>query len=50
MAENSDEAWPPPPKTDDAAFERVTEGQQTILGTGGRIPPEEVLRLTESDD
>jgi hypothetical protein len=40
MANNKDETWPPPAQTDDAAFERVTEGHQTILGTGGTPPRE----------
>lgn len=43
MANNNDQAWPPPAETDGAAFERVTEGQQTILGTGGKPPREKPI-------
>ncbi|GAA2865749.1 hypothetical protein [Microbacterium arabinogalactanolyticum] len=40
---NKDEEWPPPPQTDEDAFQRVTEGQQTILGTGGEPPREKPI-------
>ena len=31
---------------DEEAFERTLEGK-TILGTGGQLPPDEVIRLSE---
>lgn len=43
MTKNNDGSWPPKPETDDAAFERVTEGQETILGTGGTPPREKPI-------
>lgn len=50
MGKDNDATWPPPPKTDEAAFERVTEEHQTILGTSGTPPPDEVIRLVGSDE
>lgn len=50
MGKEDDSVWPPPPETDDAAFERVTEGAETILGTGGPAKGDDVIYLSESDD
>lgn len=46
---NSD-GWPPPPNTDNEAFERVTEGQKTILGTGGPPPKEAPPQTARTED
>ena len=43
MTNNKAEHWPPPPEPDPKAFERVTEGQRTILGTGGKPPQEKPI-------
>jgi len=40
----NDGSWPPPSEPDDAAFERVTEGLETILGTGATQAPNEPQR------
>ncbi|WP_175985436.1 hypothetical protein [Microbacterium tenebrionis] len=50
MANNNDGSWPPKPETDDAAFERVTEGQETILGTGGQPPRERFIETARPHD
>lgn len=48
---NDNEAFPPPPVKDDKVHITVTEGQKTILGTGGPQPDNQELpiRFVESD-
>jgi hypothetical protein len=48
MGRNDDDDWLDD-AVDQAGFERTLEGQ-TILGTGGALPPDQVIRLAESDD
>lgn len=38
MADDEKKTYPPAPVTDDKAHVTVTEGQKTILGTGGPQP------------
>jgi len=50
MANEDKPAWPPPHKPDPESWERVTEGQNAILGTGGPAPERKDVPSAPTED